>query len=409
MQQGLKKNWKQFLLLVIINAFVGGMIGMERSILPSMATDIFGLEAHSAILSFIIVFGISKALSNYLMGKLSKTQGPKKLLIIGWLFGLPVPFILMYAPDWNWIIFANALLGVNQGFAWSSTVIMKIDLVGEKNRGLAMGINEFAGYLAVGVMAFVTAWIADSWGLRPYPFYAGVVLAGLGLFCSVFLLKDTMHHLAAESRTSQIPRLKKLFLQTSLLHRNLGSVTQAGLVNNLNDGMVWGLLPLFLIAKNYSLEQIGIVVSIYPAVWGIGQLFTGKLADHYCKRNLIFLGMLLQAIALVLFIYSTNIWMDMLSSGLLGWGTAMVYPTFLASIAENIHPDQRAESIGIFRLWRDLGYAIGALLTGIIADIFDLNGAIWTIAVLTFISALVVQIRMNCSPLNLKERKISVS
>jgi len=397
MQQGLKQNWQQFLLLVIINAFVGGMVGLERSILPSMATEIFSLEANFAILSFIIVFGVSKAISNYLMGKLANKQGPKKLLILGWLFGLPVPFILMYAPDWNWIIFANALLGINQGFAWSSTVIMKIDLVGEKNRGLAMGINEFAGYLAVGVMAFITAWIADSWGLRPYPFYIGIVIAVLGLLFSVFLLKDTQHHLASESSSSQVPELKRLFLETSILHKNLGSVTQAGLVNNLNDGMVWGLLPLFLASKNYNLEQIGIIVAIYPAVWGIGQLFTGKMADHYCKRNLMFIGMLLQAVALVAFIYATNFWMEVVSSGLLGWGTAMVYPTFLASIAENIHPSQRAESIGIFRLWRDLGYAIGALLTGIIADSFGLNGAIWTIAFLTFLSSLVIRIRMNCA------------
>ena len=408
MQQGLKENWRQFLLLVIINAFVGGMVGLERSILPTMATDVFGLEAKSAILSFIIVFGISKAISNYLMGKMSKTHGSKKLLITGWLFGLPVPFILMYAPDWNWIIAANALLGVNQGFAWSSTVIMKIDLVGEKNRGLAMGINEFAGYLAVGVMAYVTAWIADSWGLMPYPFYVGVGLAVLGLLFSVFLLKDTKHHLASETDKSQIPKLNKLFLQTSILHKNLGSVTQAGLVNNLNDGMVWGLLPLFLASKNYNLEQIGIIVAVYPSVWGIGQLFTGKMADHYCKRNLMFLGMLLQAIALGAFIFSSNFWMEILSSGLLGWGTAMVYPTFLASIAENIHPGQRAESIGIFRLWRDLGYAIGALLTGIIADYFGLNGAIWTIAFLTFLSAIIIRIRMTCFTSNFKKAELSL-
>lgn len=407
MQQGLKQNWQQFLLLVIINAFVGGMVGMERSILPSMATEIFSLEANFAILSFIVVFGITKAISNYLMGKFASKTGPKKLLILGWLFGLPVPFILMYAPDWNWIIFANALLGINQGFAWSSTVIMKIDLVGEKNRGLAMGINEFAGYLSVGIMAFVTAWIAGSWGLRPYPFYVGVALAILGLLCSIFLLKDTHHHLASESSSSQIPLLKKLFLQTSILHRNLGSVTQAGLVNNLNDGMVWGLLPLFLASKNYDLEQIGIIVAVYPAVWGIGQLFTGKMADHYCKRNLMFVGMLLQAIALGAFIFSSNFWMEIFSSGLLGWGTAMVYPTFLASIAENIHPSQRAESIGIFRLWRDLGYAIGALLTGIIADSFGISGAIWTIAFLTFLSSLIIRIRMNCATQTLKEVKVS--
>ena len=409
MQQGLKQNWQQFLLLVIINAFVGGMVGLERSILPSMATDIFSIEANFAILSFIVVFGISKAVSNYLMGILAGKRGPKKLLILGWLFGLPVPFILMYAPDWNWIIAANALLGINQGFAWSSTVIMKIDLVGEKNRGLAMGINEFAGYLAVGLMAFITAWIADSWGLRPYPFYAGIGLTIIGLFCSVFLLKDTQHHLASEKIKSSIPKLKNLFLSTSVLHRNLGSVTQAGLVNNLNDGMVWGLLPLFLASKNYSLEQIGIVVAVYPAVWGIGQLFTGKMADHYCKRNLMFLGMMLQAIALATFIFSTEFWMEIISSGLLGWGTAMVYPTFLASIAENIHPDQRAESIGIFRLWRDLGYAVGALLTGIIADSFGLNGAIWTIAFLTFCSALIIRFRMLCAPLHLKDGALTIT
>lgn len=397
MQQGLQQNWRQFTLLLIINAFVGGMVGLERSILPSMATEIFGLEAHSAILSFIIVFGITKAISNYLMGKMAKRKGPKKLLIIGWLFGLPVPFMLMYAPDWNWIIGANVLLGVNQGFAWSATVIMKIDLVGEKNRGLAMGINEFAGYLAVGVMAFATAWIASSYGIRPYPFYAGVVLAISGLVFSIFLLKDTQHHLASESSSSQVPMLNRLFFQTSILHRNLGSVTQAGLVNNLNDGMVWGLLPIFLAAKNYNLEQIGIIVAVYPAVWGIGQLFTGKLADHFCKRNLLFLGMLLQALALGGFVISTDFWMEIGASALLGWGTAMVYPTFLASIAENIHPDQRAESIGIFRLWRDLGYAIGALLTGLIADAFGLDGAIWTVAALTFFSALVIRIRMSCS------------
>ena len=409
MQQGLKENWKQFFLLVIINAFVGGMVGMERSILPSMADELFGIEANFAILSFIVVFGITKALSNYLMGKLSSKSGPKKLLILGWLFGLPVPFILMYAPDWNWIIFANALLGVNQGFTWSSTVIMKIDLVGEKNRGLAMGINEFAGYLSVGVMAFVTAWIADSYGLRPYPFYVGIGLVVLGLLLSVFMLKDTQHHLDSESSSSEIPLVKNIFFETSILHRNLGSVTQAGLVNNLNDGMVWGLLPIFLTAKNYELEQIGIIVAVYPVVWGIGQLFTGKMADHYCKRNLMFVGMLLQAIALVAFIFVSSFWFEILASGLLGWGTAMVYPTFLASIAENIHPSQRAESIGIFRLWRDLGYAIGALLTGIIADIFDLNGAIWTIAILTFISSLVIRFRMSCKVKNKVENKLSLA
>jgi MFS family permease len=392
---GLKENWKQFLLLVIINGFVGGMIGLERSILPQIAEEEFGIAVKSAILSFIVVFGIVKAISNYYAGTLANRFGRKNLLVFGWVMAIPVPFILMYAPDWNWILVANLFLGVNQGLAWSSTVVMKIDLVGEKQRGFAMGLNESAGYLSVAIVAFFTGYIASEFGLRPYPFYLGIGLVVFGLFGSIFLVKDTRHHLAHESTDSGIPRLRNPFWDTTWAHKNLGAVTQAGLVNNLNDGMVWGILPILLASKQFNLEQIGIITAVYPAVWGLGQLITGKMADLYSKKYMLFTGMLLQAFALVLFVWAADIEHFILLSAILGWGTAMVYPTFLATVAENTHPMDRAGSIGIFRLWRDLGYAIGALLTGIIADNFGIITAIVSIGILTFISAGIIEFRMN--------------
>ncbi len=392
---GLSENWQQFSLLVLVNAFVGGMIGLERTILPAIAETIFDIKAKTAILSFIIVFGITKAIANFVMGKLANTWGRKKLLILGWLFGLPVPFILMFALSWKWIILANILLGINQGLAWSSTVIMKIDLVGEKNRGLAMGINEFAGYLSVGLVAFVTGWIATNFGLRPYPFYLGIGMAILGLAFSIFLIKDTQKYTFLEHTDHHTTKLNNIFLETTWTNPNLGSITQAGLVNNLNDGMIWGLLPLFLIAKGYDLEHIGLIAAIYPMVWGIGQLFTGKMADYFSKKKLIFWGMILQGTALLLFPFSKALSFEILISVLLGWGTAIVYPTFLAAIAENTNPSQRAESIGVFRLWRDLGYAVGALLSGIIADQFGILYAILIIGILTLLSGLIVNTRMK--------------
>ncbi len=392
---GLKENWQQFSLLVIINAFVGGMVGLERSILPEIAKDEFGLAIKTSILSFIIVFGITKAITNYYAGALANKWGRKRLLILGWIFGMPVPFILMYAPNWNWIIAANIFLGINQGLAWSSTVVMKIDLVGEKQRGFAMGINEFAGYLAVAIVAFLTGWIASHYGLRPYPFYIGVAFVFMGLFLSIFFIQDTSHHLAKESTSNIIPRLQNIFWQTTWKHENLGSVSQAGLINNLNDGMVWGIFPLLLASKNFSIGQIGLITAIYPAVWGFGQLFTGKMADIYPKKAMLFWGMFLQGITLVLFVYAQSLTHYIVLSGFLGWGTAMVYPTFLATIAENTNPIDRAQSIGIFRLWRDLGYAIGAILTGIVADMFNINTSILLIGMLTFISALIIKIRMR--------------
>lgn len=392
---GLKENWKQFTLLVIINGFVGGMVGLERTILPEIAAVDFGMAAKTAILSFIVVFGSVKAVSNFYAGALANSVGRRNLLIIGWLFALPVPFMLMFASSWSWIIAANVLLGINQGLAWSSTVVMKIDLVGEQNRGLAMGLNESAGYASVAIVAFLTGWIASEYGLRPYPFYIGVALAILGLTSSWLLVKDTIHHVQAESQTSEIPKLKRLFAETTWKHPNLGSITQAGLINNLNDGLVWGLLPILLADLSFSMDRIGVITGIYPAVWGIGQLATGKMSDHYSKKKMLFWGMLMQGVTLVLMAWAVSYLQFILLSFALGLGTAIVYPTFLAAVADNTHPGQRAQSIGIFRLWRDLGYAIGALLTGVLADWFGIYTAVLTIGLLTFASAWVIQVRMR--------------
>jgi len=392
---GLKENWKQFTLLIIVNAFVGGMVGLERSILPEIAKEEFGLVVKTAILSFIIVFGISKAITNYYTGLLANRVGRKNLLIIGWIIALPIPFILIYAQNWNWIIFANILLGINQGLTWSSTVVMKIDLVGEKNRGLAMGLHESAGYLAVGGVAFLTSYIAAEYGLRPYPFYLGIGFSIIGLLLSIFFIKDTIHHVSKETTTSTIKKLKNIFIETTWTDKNLGSISQAGLVNNLNDGMIWGIFPILLFSKDFTLEQIGIIVGTYPVVWGLGQLFTGKMADHFNKKKMLFWGMLGQSVAIVLMAFATDFFQFMVLSVILGIGTATVYPTFLAGIADFTHPQQRAQSIGIFRLWRDMGYAIGAILTGVIADLLSIELSIIVIGVLTLISAIIIKVRMT--------------
>ena len=392
---GLKENWKQFTLLVIVNAFVGGMVGLERSILPQIAEQEFHIAAKTAILSFIIVFGIVKALTNYFTGALANRVGRKNLLIVGWLMGLPVPLLLIYAPDWNWIIAANIFLGINQGLTWSSTVVMKIDLVGEKNRGFAMGLNEFSGYIALAAVGFATGWIASNYGLRPYPFYIGFLLVTAGLLMSIFLIKDTVNHSKQEARESTIPMLRNIFIDTSWRHPNLGSVTQAGLVNNLNDGMTWGLFPILLASKGFPLSQIAIVTSVYPAFWGIGQLFTGKLADLYSKKWLLSSGMCVQGVALILFVKAVSFGEYITLAAILGIGTALVYPTFLASIAENTHPSDRPKSVGTFRLWRDLGYAIGAIITGLIADAFSIEAAVIFIGTITIISSFVLVYRMK--------------
>jgi MFS family permease len=393
---GLKENWKQFTLLVIVNAFVGGMIGLERTIIAQIAEADFNLAAKTAILSFIVVFGITKALTNYFTGVLASKLGRRKLLLLGWLFALPVPLIFMQADSWGWIMFANVLLGINQGLSWSSTVVMKIDLVGENDRGFAMGLNEFAGYIALAAIAFATGWIAHEYGLRPYPFYLGIGLALVGLLLS-FFVQDTQKHVLLESNNSSVPKLENVFWETTWKHKNLGSITQAGLVNNLNDGMVWGLFPLLLASKGFNLSDTGIIVATYPAVWGIGQLFTGSLADRYCKRNLMFLGMLLQGLALLGMIWANSFSAFILLSSILGIGTAIVYPTFLAAVSDYTHPEQRPQSIGIFRLWRDLGYAFGAVLTGLIADQYGLTAPVLVIGILTLLSAAILQYRMRCA------------
>lgn len=392
---GLKENWQQFSLLVLVNTFVGGMVGMERSILPNLAENEFHLAAKTAILSFIIVFGITKALTNYFAGTLANKFGRKNLLIYGWLFAIPVPLILIYAPNWSWVIIANIFLGINQGLAWSSTVVMKIDLVGPKNRGLAMGINEAAGYLAVGAVAYLSASFANQYGLRPYPFYIGILLSILGLLTSIFFIKDTRGFVQLESEKSSMPLLTKVFKETTWKNPNLGSISQGGLVNNLNDGMIWGLFPILLWNKGFSASAIAQIIAIYPTVWGLSQLFTGKMADVFSKKTLLFLGMFCQGLAILGLIWASSFFAFAILSVVLGLGTAVVYPTFLASIAENTHPSQRAQSIGVYRLWRDLGYAVGALLTGILADIWSLDTAIYAIGLLTILSALVILVRMK--------------
>jgi MFS family permease len=395
LEQGLRKNWKQFTLLVIINGFVGGMVGLERSILPELAKTEFDLAVKTALLSFIVVFGITKALSNYFAGAFANQIGRKNLLVIGWVFALPVPIILMYAPSWNWIIGANVLLGINQGLSWSSTVVMKIDLVGHKNRGLAMGINESAGYVAVGLTALFTGLIAARYGLRPYPFYLGIGFSILGLISSWLLVKDTAAHVVSEQITSSLKPMGNVFASTTWKHPNLGSITQAGLTNNLNDGMVWGILPLLLASKGFSIAEIGSIVAIYPLVWGLSQLLTGKLGDLFPKKPLLFYGMLIQGLSILGLVYADSHLSFVLLSVLLGLGTAVVYPTFLAAIADNTHPSERANSIGVFRLWRDLGYAFGAVITGIIADQFSLQAALGSVGLLTVLSALILAKRMN--------------
>ncbi len=391
---GFRKNLKQFTLLVIVNAFVGGMIGLERTIIPQFAEINFGIASKTAILSFIIAFGIVKAISNYFTGKLANRFGRKNLLLIGWLLAIPIPFILIYAPSWNWVIFANILLGIHQGLTWSSTVVMKIDLVGEKDRGLAMGLNEFAGYVSVGVMAFFTGYIANKYGVTPYPFYLGIFISIIGFIITALWVKDTSIFIQQATNTIKAQKKQNIFIETSFKNKTLSSVTQAGLVNNLNDGMIWGLLPILLLSLEFNNEKIGIITAIYPTVWGIGQLFTGKMSDHYSKKAMLFWGMFLQGIAIIAIPFNTDFYVLSTISGVLGIGTAMVYPTFLSTIAQVATPIERAESIGTFRLWRDLGYAIGAVISGITADLFGIEYAIYLIGGLTIISSIVIKLRM---------------
>jgi MFS family permease len=383
---------------VLVNGFVGAMVGLERTILPAIAEQEFGMVARTAILSFIVVFGITKAFTNYLAGRLSDRFGRKHVLVGGWLVAIPVPFLLMWAPDWNWILAANALLGVSQGLTWSTTVIMKIDLAGPQRRGLAMGLNEFAGYFAVALSALATGYVAARYGLRPEPFYLGVGFVAIGLLLSAVLVRETRHHVAAESRLqAQIAPLSagEVFKRTTWRDRDLSSVSQAGLVNNLNDGMAWGLFPLFFAAAGMDLARIGTLAAIYPATWGLGQLFTGAWSDRVGRKRLIVAGMWTQAVGIAVIALSSGYPGFATGAAMLGIGTAMVYPTLLAAIGDVAHPGWRASAVGVYRLWRDLGYAAGAVVAGITADAFGLHAALWLVALLTLASGVVVAVRMR--------------
>lgn len=396
---GLRENLPQFTLLVLVNAFVGGMVGLERSILPAMAEQEFQLAARTAILSFIAVFGIVKALTNYAAGRLSDRYGRKHVLVAGWLVAVPVPFLLMWAPTWNWVLFANVLLGASQGLTWSTTVIMKIDLVGSAERGLAMGLNEFAGYVAVAASALATGWIAARWGLRPEPFYLGVAFVVAGLALSATVVRETHHHVTHESArlgpggARLSPR--EVFWRTTATNATLSSVSQAGLVNNLNDGMAWGLFPLVFAAAGLGLAEIGWLAALYPATWSLAQLVTGALSDRVGRKPLIVWGMWVQAVGIAVTALVHTFTGFAAGAVLLGIGTAMVYPTLLAAIGDVAHPSWRGSAVGVYRLWRDLGYAAGALLAGLTADAFGLHAAIWVIAALTFASGVVSAVRMR--------------
>jgi MFS family permease len=396
---GLRANWPQFSLLVLINAFVGGMVGLERTVVPLIGSEEFKIASTTLVASFIISFGVIKALANLVSGHLADVWGRKRVLVIGWLFGLPVPFIVMWAPSWEWVIAANALLGINQGFAWSMTVIMKVDLVGPKSRGLAVGLNEFAGYLAVGITAFLTGYIAAHYGLRPAPFYLGIGYAVLGLALSILLVSDTREHVRLEARGKQQPSegasFWRIFSLTSFGDRNLFAACQAGLVNNLNDGMSWGVFPLFFVSFGLGVERIGILKAVYPATWGILQVVTGPLSDRWGRKGLIVAGMWVQAAGLFLTALTRSFEWWLVASLLLGLGTAMVYASLIAAVSDASHPTWRARSLSVYRFWRDLGYAIGALSAGLIADWLGLASAINAISALTFISGAVVGLLMR--------------
>lgn len=394
---GLRDNWEQFTLLVLVNAFVGAMVGAERVVLPLLAETEFGLASRAAILSFIVSFGLVKAGANLFAGRLGDRIGRKSVLVAGWVFGLPVPFLLYYAPSWSWVVFANVLLGLNQGLAWSTTVIMKIDLVGPKRRGFAMGLNEAAGYLALSAAALLAGFLAGTHGTRIALLVVGGVSAVTGLLLSLLFVRETGGHAQVEARlkVEATRSFREIFLLASWRDRNLFSVSQAGMVNNLNDGMAWGLFPLFFTAGGLSLGEVSILGGLYPAVWGITQLFTGALSDRCGRKLLIVSGMLLQGAAILSLPLSHSFPFWAAGVIFLGVGTAMVYPTLLAAIGDVAHPSWRASAVGVYRLWRDGGYALGALLSGVIADSLGIHWAIAVVGVITVASGLLASITMK--------------
>jgi MFS family permease len=395
---GLRENLAQFALLVGVNALVGGMIGQERTVLPLLAVRTFHLTAYTATLTFIAAFGVVKAITNFFAGTLSDRVGRKPVLVAGWIVGLPVPLLLIWAPNWSWIVVANVLLGVNQGLTWSTTVIMKIDLVGPARRGFAMGLNEAAGYGAVAITALATGFIAEHAGLRPEPFFLGVAYAGLGLALSTLFVRETrghaQHEASSHDPTHAALSTRQVFMLTSFRERALSACSQAGLVNNLNDGLAWGIFPIYFARAGLSVARIGALVALYPAVWGLGQLVTGGLSDRVGRKPLIVGGMLTQAVAIGWIAAASSFVPWALGALLLGTGTAMVYPTLLAAVGDVAHPRWRASAIGVYRLWRDGGFAVGAILAGVIADTLGIATAIWSVAALTALSGLVVAVRM---------------
>ena len=393
---GLRANWRQFTLLVVVNAFVGAMVGLERSVLPLLAEQEFGLASRTAILSFLVSFGLVKAGTNYFAGRFSDRIGRKPVLILGWLAALPVPVMIILAPSWGWVVAANVLLGINQGLAWSTMIIMKIDLVGPERRGLAMGLNEASGYVAVSLAALAAGYLAGSYGVRPAPFFLGVGFAVLGLLLTVLFVRETREHARLEaSQTEGDPVGGEVFVRTSFTDRNLSSASQAGLVNNLNDGMAWGLFPLFFAAAGLSVGQIGVLAAVYPGVWGIGQLATGWASDRLGRKWMIVSGMWFQAAGILLTAATRSLTLWLLGATLMGLGTALAYPTLLAAVGDSAHPSWRASAVGVYRLWRDLGYAAGAILAGVTADLFGFIPAIATVGGLTAVSGFVVAVRMR--------------
>jgi MFS family permease len=417
---GLRANINQFSILVLVNAFVGAMIGLEQTVVPLIGKDEFGIESNALIVSFIASFGAIKAILNLFAGSMSDRWGRKSMLVLGWLFGIPVPFILLFAPDWNWIIFANVLLGINQGLAWSMTVNMKIDLVGKERRGLALGLNEFAGYVSVAVVGFVTGYIAAIYGLKPYPFFLGIVFALLGFIISWLIVKDTRNFTLLEikenqeefAKTSdnQLDRHKKatanerfgnltfiqVFIETSWKNRSLLSVSQAGLINNLIFGVSWGLFTLYFASLNISINDIGFLKALHPGVWGVLQLVTGSLSDKVGRKILIYPGMIVQGIGIWIVLLSVNSFIgNIVGMSFLGIGTALVYPTLLAAISDTAHPKWRATSLGVYRFWRDLGFVFGAIGVGFIADLSTNSIAIQLVAWIAIASGIFVLLVMK--------------
>lgn len=404
MRLGLRANVAQFALLVAVNALVGGMLGQERTVLPLLAEQEFRLTAYTAALTYILAFGVAKAATNYLAGAWSDRYGRKPVLVVGWLVALPVPLLLIWAPVWGWVVVANVLLGVSQGLTWSTTVIMKIDIVGPARRGLAMGLNEAAGYGAVAATALATGYLAARYGLRPEPFYLGIAFASLGLGLSTLVVRETRQHARLEA-SGHVTRPRhdhlhggltdrQVLAQTSLREPALSAASQAGMVNNLNDGLAWGLFPVLFAAAGLSVSRIGVLVALYPAVWGLGQLVTGAVSDRVGRKPLIVTGMLIQALALAAVAAADTFTLWALAAVLLGAGTALVYPTLLAAVGDVAHPAWRARAVGVYRLWRDGGFAVGAVVSGLLADAFGVRTAVWAVAALTAASGLVVAVRM---------------